>query len=166
MNTSEENREDKYRWAAYRKSFRNKVPDGCPDPNDLAAYIDGRAPAGKIPEIEAHLARCETCLETVLETRALARKKLPSAPDSLRERARELVDNGRRTEGNFPVLSGLRRISAWAAAAGVILAAGLGGFYLGRDLGIRQKELDETPFLFPDRAEPGWGTGESRGGES
>src|SRR5919106_6960291 len=40
---------------------------GCPDPNDMAAYIDGRADASGRTRLEAHLADCDACREVFAE---------------------------------------------------------------------------------------------------
>jgi tetratricopeptide (TPR) repeat protein len=40
---------------------------GCLDPNDMAAYIDGRADASGRTRLEAHLADCDACREVFAE---------------------------------------------------------------------------------------------------
>jgi hypothetical protein len=51
---------------------------GCPSPEDLAAYTDGRLPRAQRAELELHLADCDTCREVVADTVVLAQQPLGS----------------------------------------------------------------------------------------
>jgi tetratricopeptide (TPR) repeat protein len=50
---------------------------GCPAPEDLAAYMDGRLSRAERARIELHLADCDTCRELVADTVRLADQRVP-----------------------------------------------------------------------------------------
>lgn len=50
---------------------------GCPGPEDLAAFTDGRLPRAERAQIESHLADCDACRELVAETVLLSQERLP-----------------------------------------------------------------------------------------
>ena len=49
---------------------------GCPEPEDLAAFVDGTLPAPQRTRIELHLADCDTCRELVGDTVMLSREPI------------------------------------------------------------------------------------------
>ena len=62
-------------------------PAGCPAPEDLAAFVDGRLDADRRAEIELHLAGCGVCREAVVDAVLLAGQALPTSRWSGRRRA-------------------------------------------------------------------------------
>jgi len=86
---------------------------GCPGPERLAAFLDGRADAAERAEIAAHLADCDACREIVVEARALA-AELESGAGSGGGEVVAFPERGRRRP---------RRSLAWGAAAALLLAA-------------------------------------------
>lgn len=50
---------------------------GCPPPEDLAAFADGKLPRAQRARIEAHLADCEMCRELITDTVLLSTQSLP-----------------------------------------------------------------------------------------
>ena len=70
-------------WGLYKKTTIKK-PGGCPDDIELAAFIDGTLPAAQKKSMEAHLAVCGDCLDTVIETRMQKAKKEALAHEKAR----------------------------------------------------------------------------------
>lgn len=48
-------------------NVRNPRPGVCPDPEELAAFVDGRLPEGARADMERHLAECAGCRELFAE---------------------------------------------------------------------------------------------------
>ena len=48
---------------------------------DLAAYLDGRVAPGERTRLEAHLVRCQQCLNEMVEALAYLRREDPRQPD-------------------------------------------------------------------------------------
>ena len=99
-----------------------------PDPNDLAAYLDGTAEPGLVERIEARLAADPDLLEEVLELRDLAGPQDRPVPAPVLRRAKALVP-ARRRGG---VIAGPWRRLRWAAAAAAVVLACLAGYTSGR----------------------------------
>jgi len=64
-------------------------PDACPDPEQLAAYIDDKLPPDERTQVEEHLADCPDCLEilggsaeSLEEIRTAVERAQPIRPDS------------------------------------------------------------------------------------
>jgi hypothetical protein len=66
MDENGEGRTDSALWSRYRGATHRDLPSDCPEPIDLACYVEGRAGEGVREAIESHLARCERCLDTAL----------------------------------------------------------------------------------------------------
>lgn len=108
------------------------------DPNDLAAYLDGRADPALVQRIEQRLAVDRQCLETVIELRQIgagpSRGTGPdvAVPAAVTSAAKRLV--GPVSDGNkaaaWPLKINWSRLQ-WAAAAVFILTAGWGGYRTG-----------------------------------
>lgn len=148
MKKSEPNGKEQLLWKEYRKAVPEAERIGCPEPNDLAAYLAGRASPEEIRSIEDHLAQCPSCLDAFLELRSLSRQELRPVPPGLGKQIRNLIKYDRPMESRRLFITYLRRAGGWAVAAGLVAAAGIGGFRLGRETVIGQKEAVETPFLF------------------
>jgi tetratricopeptide (TPR) repeat protein len=56
---------------------------GCPDPEDLAAYVDGHLHGTARSHVEWHLADCAPCRLVVTESVALARERVAGDPGQL-----------------------------------------------------------------------------------
>ena len=97
--------------------------EACPPLLELASYLDGRLAADARMRVEAHLARCDDCLEAICETRTLM--SVPGTPDVralIVERARSL------RSGDPPVIETTPwRIGPWLAVGqwGVAAAAAI-----------------------------------------
>lgn len=63
----------------------------CPEPADLAAYIDNRCTAQEKQAIEEHLVDCALCLIAISETRLLVGSVFEAAPEQVIESAKSLV---------------------------------------------------------------------------
>ena len=94
----------------------------------LAAYVDGTAPS---TELAAHLETCDACrgyahaqvvARTVLKARAA--QLSPIAPPGLRTRLRALANERATASQAAPLLGWTGRLSAFAAAAMVVLTVG------------------------------------------
>ena len=99
----------------------------CPSLIELAAYIDGRLPAGGHERVETHLAGCHVCLAAVGEIRA-ASAEAPEVevPEPVLDSAKAL-----RPE---PAVPGRWRLAEWltvGAAAAASIAVGVVGYQAG-----------------------------------
>src|SRR5688572_21246094 len=100
----------------------------CPDPNDLGAFLEGRA-AGAVRD---HIAGCPACAEQVRELQAL-RQELPvAAPPGSEVRARNLVPARPR-----------RMAPVWTAVAAAGLALSYVGYRLGEEAFFRRESAME-----------------------
>lgn len=92
----------------------------CPDETALAAFLDGGLDPAARGAIEAHLARCERCLDVVsAEARAALLEPPLPVPARVMARARAAVARPRVAAGWNP----RRLLPAGALAAAVLLAA-------------------------------------------
>lgn len=71
-------------WKRYKRAALKK-PDQCPDDIELAAFIEGSLPPAQKAGIEAHLAVCEDCLDTVIEIRMQTTEKETSARERIKK---------------------------------------------------------------------------------
>lgn len=111
---------------------------GCPDDNLLAGYADGRLTGERRERVEEHLVFCAPCRDLVLSVReevGAAGEEDPvgvaDAVESVGVRAG--AASGAGASGPTPIRSldearerRRRSLVAWAVAAGVLLAVGLG----------------------------------------
>lgn len=121
---SEPEPDDRAIWRGHRAARGSAAPSPCPDEQDLAAFLDGRAET-QAERIEAHLVDCARCLEAVLEARQAEGEPLPMLPEPLRQRLQAIV--ARETTRRRP----LGAVAGWAALAAALLLAGSTGFVLG-----------------------------------
>ena len=124
---------------------------------DMAA---GRLSRESVPAVEAHVAACPECRETLAALRLLS-MATPQAPDGLESRIRDAVCGqapsvpGAPSEGRGPGVrpSWRRRAPAWGLAAAAVLALLLGRGLVPDEPG--DPELlalgdDDVPALLPD----------------
>jgi len=107
----------------------------CPGELELAAYVDGLAGEAGRASIEAHLARCSSCLEAAVQARGLTAAAVPEAPMAVAARARGLVPAGRAVGR----LRTWRRVAGWAAAAAATIAVGFAGLRAGSAIRVRSQ---------------------------
>lgn len=163
----------------------------CPDELALAAFIDGLLPPAELNRCREHLADCVDCrrlvADVVIDLRRPVEEAVPEIPAVVRDRVRRLVpdaapgprlsvvpggpgsrEHSRANETRQPPLPGASRgqpvFPRWillAAAAGVVLVAGVRWFGVAPDRSQSGSEIPEmrgdtsTGFatLFPgDRA--------------
>ena len=138
------NDDDRSLWR--RQAPRRSAPgDACPDEGTLAAFLDGRAPAGERERLEAHLAHCPRCLAAALESAWIDQVPLARVSGEHLERLTRAVVA---TQGE-PL-----RLPAWLAIAAALLLTLGSGFLLGaramRDAavlrGAAAGELSLNPF--------------------
>ncbi|MDD5555815.1 MAG: zf-HC2 domain-containing protein [bacterium] len=127
--------DDRRLWERAREAGAPPGGSPCPEAMDLAAWADGRAGRALEEAVDAHLARCPACLESLREVRALAREGTAAAPAAVRARAKALVPEPAGTVSPFRIL--LERLSArtaagWAAAAVLVATACAAGYRMGQ----------------------------------
>jgi anti-sigma factor RsiW len=95
---------------------------GCPDAVALAAFLDGTTGEAERARVEAHLARCASCLASVEEARTIAQAPLePLAEAHLRRLTRAVAAERR----------GANRVPDWLPLAAALLLTCGTGFWLG-----------------------------------
>ncbi len=125
---------DKETWRRYAGLDRQDLGSSCPDPNLMAAYIDGSATGAEQEMVDRHLASCDACLHAVIEVRALGGAGAPAGvPEDVVSRATALVPASRATSDHEPfrLWRAFSQAARWAAAAAAILAACVAGYELG-----------------------------------
>ena len=138
---------DRELWARTRQEWRNSVEsqvDRALDPNDLAAYLDGRLEGADLARVEAWMAGSDAALGLALSAReGLATAPL-AVPDQVVRRAQAMVGFAppqarggwwRRLIGGlgFGELTPLAQAGAFA----VVALIGFGSFQLGQEQGSR-----------------------------
>jgi hypothetical protein len=69
-------------------------PSDCPDANALAGYLDGRLSRDEETTIEKHLLSCDRCLDAVIDARTSAYSAPVPVPDTVKQRAKQLLVSG------------------------------------------------------------------------
>lgn len=140
-------REDKLGCRLWREyaARRTSVPGG-PEiaPNLLAAYLDGKADPEAVERIEARMAEDPDLLEAVLEFRRLQDFPTPPAPPAVATRAKSLVVPAVQVPHAVIAAAGRwwQKLQ-WAAAAAVIIVAGLGGYSFGGDTFLARQTAEQ-----------------------
>jgi anti-sigma factor RsiW len=114
------NDDDRSLWR--RHAAGRSAPGACPDDGTLAAFLDGRTPAGERERLEAHLALCPRCLAATLESARIDQVPLARVSGEHLERLTRAV---MATQGEP-----LRLPARLAIAAALLLTLG-SGFLLG-----------------------------------
>jgi len=119
---------------------------GCPDDNLLAGYADGRLTGERRVRVEEHLVRCAPCRDLVLAAVESVREEVGAAgeeePVAVGDAGESVgvragAASGAGASGPTSIPSGVpsladarerrrRSLAAWAVAAGMLLAVGLG----------------------------------------
>lgn len=124
--------------------------------DDFSSYIEGDLGSERTSQIEAHLAECPACRETVQRMRSLQERlqQLPSitvSPDFDERLHQRLRQPGRHFAG-FPTIAASTgwRLSAAAAAAVIVVA---GGMMMWQDepaqIELRPRQSSFSPSLTP-----------------
>jgi anti-sigma factor RsiW len=118
-------------WSSYAAGIDE--PGSCPDPIELAAYLDGRCDERQLVTVETHLAACGTCLAAVRDARELALSAdRPDVPASVLDAARELVQPAPRPHRESAVvLPSLWPLARWGLAAAASIAVCVAGYLIG-----------------------------------
>lgn len=140
---------DKDLWQQYRNASHRYRATACLDINTQAAYIEGNISAPQLSVMEAHLAFCSTCLETVMVARTqLAEPSLP-APEHLILQAKALVPQAdKKHRVVFPWHDWLawlllpRKTVEWASVAAAVAVAGVCGFAIGQDMYVNSRTIN------------------------
>src|SRR5215467_13452037 len=90
---------------------------GCPDENQLAAYVDQQLIGAERERVESHLAKCDPCLQQVGFLTNQTQITAEPAPAWLLQHAKQLMTL---PLGTSPVLW------RWAVAAAVIAVVAIG----------------------------------------
>jgi anti-sigma factor RsiW len=109
----------------------------CIGVHDMAAYLDGDLSQDAVERVEAHLAACPTCLDTMLQARGMTSGRL-AAPVRVLECVRDLAPDVRHRVAKS------RANYQWAAAAVAALAIGLAGLSAGSHLRQARRHAQDT----------------------
>ena len=110
----------------------------CPDPLELASYVDGRLTGSARERLEAHLALCPACRQAVAETRDVLAGPAVLPPARWVQRAKSLAPQTR--PATWP------RLVRWAASAAAVVAVSLAGF-AGGAATYRNRQVAEANLL-------------------
>ena len=112
-------------WTRYARAVAGP-PGACPDPLDLAAWLDGRLPDDRRDAVDEHLVACPACLDAIRAGRAaLDDDTLGFVSPRVLEGARALVSGRRRSDHAW--WAAARRVGAVAA----MLAVSVLGYMVG-----------------------------------
>lgn len=138
-------REDELGCRLWRRhaAGRRSVPGG-PElaPNLLAAYLDGKADPEAVERIEARMAEDPDLLEAIVEYRRLQDLPTPPAPPAVAARAKDLLAPRAETAPAIVAAGRWWGRLQWAAAAVIVIVAGLGGYSFGSDT-FRARDVAE-----------------------
>jgi len=114
----------------------NAPRPGCPDPLDLAAFVDGSLRGPQASNVRSHVDRCEECQAAVNDCLAISPDSVEShlvSSDQAIVRAMLREEFGA-SRAVIQVIrrEGVRRFAALAAAAAAVVGVSLAGYYLGR----------------------------------
>jgi len=135
-------------WARYR-AF--ETPGGaCPDPVELASWLDGEAEREAAERIEEHLSRCPDCLATLVDHRRPSRGAVEPIAMAAVARARRLAPSPSflRRERAHP--HRLLVAASWLGLLVSVAAAGVGGYLAG----TRMLDAERTACLAFDSGDP------------
>ncbi len=121
-----------WRRASAQPPHPSAPVEPCLDPLDLAAYVDARADQATRDRVEAHLARCQACLEALTDVRNLLDAPAMLAPRRVVEQAKALVAPGRLSVSARRRAGGIWRVAQWAAAAVAAIVVSYAGFQAGQ----------------------------------
>ena len=111
----------------------------CPDMPDerLAAFCEGQSNEAERNRVQRHLERCPVCRETVAA--------LTQSMDQLRDHWQRQEEAWRQRHGGFKTPgSGMPRRWIAAAAAGVLVASGLGIWWPRPGVPVTEERFDPT----------------------
>ncbi len=116
---------EKELWERFKSESKPTNLSKCPDINDLAAYADGRLDSDERKKMEAHLSRCDPCLDMLLALKAMRESGTETRLQDV-TRAMEMWDKayGVRKKTDHPALIGI-------AASLLFLLVSFGGFKAG-----------------------------------
>ena len=133
---------EKELWERFKEESVPSEISECPDINDLAAYAEGRLEEREKEKMEAHLSRCEPCLDTLLALKALDKSEKHTHLQDVTH-AIEIWDR------EYGIRKERGRTALFAIAASILfLIVSLGGFKAGTLRGVSsesglQNFLDE-----------------------
>jgi anti-sigma factor RsiW len=119
------------------RALSERETSRCIGVHDMAAYLDGDLPRDAVDRVEAHMAACAACLDTMLQARGLTSGRL-AAPVRVLEAVRELAPDVRHRVAKS------RANYQWAAAAVAALAIGLAGLTAGARLRQARRHAQDT----------------------
>ena len=109
---------DEQIYCSYLKQETAERGD-CPEPADLAAYLDDQCSSEQQQSIESHLANCAVCLIAIAETRFLIDSDIEAAPKQVIDSVKSLVKPMTIEAGNLSRMRFTLRPLAAAAALGI-----------------------------------------------
>ncbi|MHC5003566.1 MAG: zf-HC2 domain-containing protein [Planctomycetota bacterium] len=122
---------------------------GCPPRLELAAYVDGRLSPEAARAVDSHLERCEACLWTVSEVRAVLAEAPPEVPAPVMAAARDVVQPPAlgSSDRAWWRRGGVATVGRWAAAVAAAVAVSLAGYHAGTSAPAGAGDADLTAEL-------------------
>lgn len=118
------------------------VTSECPNPADLAAYIENRCTPSEQESIDSHLAECSDCLIAISQTRLLLDSDIEAAPQRVIDSAKSLVEPQSLETGNWSRMRIALRPLAAAAAIGICVL----GYQAGTGIEVQALSSDQLAY--------------------
>ena len=136
---------EKELWERFKSESKPTNISECPDINDLAAYAEGRLEGREREKMEAHLSRCDPCLDMLLALKAVRESEAETRLLDV-TRAMKIWDQayGVRKKTDHPALIGI-------AASLLFLLISFGGFKAGTQWVVSSESTLQS-FLDEDMA--------------
>ncbi len=147
------NSNDKNIWKRFKSTTSEGNETTCPNTNDLAFYLEGKASEDEVQAIENHLAQCPACMNELTELRILLKEESKTPTREIIENAKNLVSVP--IIKNQPIIIkhpvwlnstyfNMKNNTGYAAAAVILIFFSVLGIKLGKDTFNSHRNISMT----------------------
>lgn len=144
MNASNKQHYDERQlWDRYTKNAKKQPTLSDPEPELLAAYLDGNANESQVEHIESLMAQNSALIDQIIELRSLQNAAPAPVSQTVLDRAKALETETPPDQQQIvaPARGAHWHRFHWAAAAAAVLLACLGGYSAGTSTSQGQQRL-------------------------